>query len=392
MAHSHLKILVIVAAAVVLAGCRADGGGATPTAGPEPTFVPVVSATGQVIPVRWASLSLPSGGIVSFLQVDVGDRVVREELLLQLSGREQLEAALAAAQLDKVLAQQAVDQVHQEEELARALVQNELALARDEVRKAEYDRTVQQEGYRASEDTIKRARANVVLAQDRVDQAKGAYDSTGGSSDDPARAAAQASYLSAKAALDSARRSLNWYTGHPTELQQAMLDADVALAQARLGQAEAAWADVQDGPDPDVLALAEARLHQATAAVRAAEAALRDSEVRAPFAGTIGAVTARLDEWAAPGQPAIDLADLTRFQVQTTDLSEIDAARVALEAPVTITFDALPGAVTQGRVTRIAPKASAGSGVNYTVWIQLDDVPDGLMWGMTAFVDIEAAP
>jgi len=59
---------------------------------------------------------------------------------------------------------------------------------------------------------------------------------------------------------------------------------------------------------------------------------------------------------------------------------------------VTITFDALPGAVTQGRVTRIAPRASAGSGVNYTVWIQLDEVPDGLMWGMTAFVDIEAAP
>jgi len=392
MTRSRMTRFITAALAVVLTGCSASGADPTPTAAPESTFVPVVSATGQVVPVRWASLSMPTGGLVSALPLVEGDTVARGELLLQLSGREPLEAVLAAAELDQITAQQALDQVHEEEELARALAQNELALARDEVRKADYDRTVQQEGYRASEDTIKRARANVVLAQDRVDQAKGAYDSTGGSSDDPARAAAQASYLSAKAALDSARRSLNWYTGHPTELQQAMLDADVALAQARLGQAEAAWADVQDGPDPDVLALAKARLHQATAAVRAAEAALRDSEVRAPFAGTIGAVTARLDEWVAPGQPVIDLADLTRFQVQTTDLSEIDAARVALEAPVTITFDALPGAVTQGRVTRIAPRASAGSGVNYTVWIQLDEVPDGLMWGMTAFVDIEAAP
>jgi len=324
--------------------------------------------------------------------VEAGETVVREALLLQLSGREQLEAAVAAAQLDQVLAQQALDQVHEEEGLARALAQNELALARDEVRKSEYDRTVQQEGYRASEDSIKRARANVVVAQDAMNEAKSRYDNTGGSSNSPAKASALAVYLSAKADYDAARRSVNWYTGHPTELQQAMLDADVAVAQARLAQAEAAWADVQDGPDPDVLALAEARLNQATAAVRAAEAALRDAEVRAPFAGTVSAVWTRPDEWVAPGQPVIDLADLTRFQVQTTDLSEIDAARVKPEAPVTVTFDALPGVVIQGRVERIAPKASEGSGVNYTAWIQLDEVPDGLMWGMTAFVDIEAAP
>ena len=392
MARSHLKTLVIVAVAVVLAGCGAIGGQATPTAGPEPTFVPVVSATGQVIPVRWASLSMPTGGLVGALPLVEGDTVARGELLLQLSGREPLEAVLAAAELDQITAQQALDQVLEQEDMARAQAQNELALARDEVRKADYDRTVQQEGYRASDDTIKRARANVVLAQDRVDQAKGAYDSTGGSSDDPARAAAQAAYLSAKAALDSARRSLNWYTGHPTELQQAMLDADVALAQARLAEAEAAWADVVDGPDPDVLALAQARLRQATAALRAAEAALRDSELRAPFAGTVAAVRTRRNEYVAPGMPVIDLADLTSFQVETTDLSEIDAARVALDAPVTITFDALPEVISHGRVVRVAPRASQGSGVNYTVWIRLDDVAPGLLWGMTAFVDIETAP
>jgi multidrug resistance efflux pump len=170
-----------------------------------------------------------------------------------------------------------------------------------------------------------------------------------------------------------------------------MLEGDVAVAKARLAQAEAAWEDVKDGIDPDVLELAKARLEQATAAVEAAEAALRDSEIRAPFAGTVSAVRTRRNEWASPGQPLIDLADLTSFQVETTDLSEIDVARVAVGAPVTITFDALPNVVARGRVTRIAPRASEGSGVNYTVWIDLDEQPDGLLWGMTAFVDIEAA-
>lgn len=392
MTRSHMTRFITAALAVVLAGCSVGGADPTPTAGPEATFVPVVSATGQVVPVRWASLSVPVGGVVAALPVVEGDTVAKDELLLQLSGREQLEAVLAGAQLDQITAQQALDQVLEQEDLARAQAQNELALARDELRKAEYDRTVQQEGNRASDDTIKRGKANVVLAQDRVDQAKGVYDSTGGSSDDPARAAAQAAYLLAKAGLDSARRSLNWYTGHPTEIQQALLDADVALAEARAAQAEAAWADVEDGLDPDVLALAEARLKQTTAAVRAAEAALGDAELRAPFAGTVAAVETRRNEYVAPGVPVIDLADLTSFQIETTDLSEIDAARVALEAPVTITFDALPGVVSQGRVVRIAPRASQGSGVNYTAWIQLDEAPAGLLWGMTAFVDIEAAP
>ena len=388
----RLKNRAVLAALVLTAsGCTLGQGEPTPTASPEAEFVPVVSATGQVVPVEWASLSLAGSGVVMALPVAEGDLVSKGDLLLQLSGREQLQAALAAAQLEEIAAQQALDQVRSEEELARALAQEALATARDEVRKAEYDWTVQQEGNRASDDTIKRARANVILAQDRVDHAKDVYDGTGGSSDDPQRAQAQAAYLSAKAALDSARRSYNWYTGHPTEIQQAMLDADVAVAKARLAQAEQDWQDVQSGPDPEVLQMAEARLTQASAAVRAAEAALRDSELRAPFGGTVAAVRLRPHEWAAPGMGLIDIADLSDLQVQTTDLSEIDVARVSVGAPVTVTFDALPEVVVPGRVTRLSPRASEGSGVNYTAWISLDEIPPGLLWGMTAFIDIEAA-
>jgi len=67
-------------------------------------------------------------------------------------------------------------------------------------------------------------------------------------------------------------------------------------------------------------------------------------------------------------------------------------ARVAVDSPVTITFDALPDVVAQGHVARVSPRASEGSGVNYTIWIALDEAPPGLLWGMTAFVDIEASP
>ena len=58
-------------------------------------------------------------------------------------------------------------------------------------------------------------------------------------------------------------------------------------------------------------------------------------------------------------------------------------------AVATVTFDALPDVQVVGRVVRIAPKAAGGSGVNYTVIVELEEVPIRLRWGMTAFVDIE---
>ena len=84
----------------------------------------------------------------------------------------------------------------------------------------------------------------------------------------------------------------------------------------------------------------------------------------------------------------MSVGDLEHLQVETTDLNEIDAAEIAEGDVVTITFDALED-VLEGTVVSVAPKASEGSGVNYTVVVKLDDWPEGLRWGMTAFVDIE---
>ena len=76
-------------------------------------------------------------------------------------------------------------------------------------------------------------------------------------------------------------------------------------------------------------------------------------------------------------------------KVVVTDLNEIDVARVKVGDKAIITFDALADEVVQGTVVRIASKASEGSGVNYKAVIILDELPDNIRWGMTAFVDIE---
>lgn len=334
---------------------------------------------------------MPMAGIVDELRFREGETVEAGDVILQLSGREQLEAAVAAAGVELVAARQALDEIQETVDVVQAAAQSELANAREALRVARYTWEVQQEGNRANSDTIRTARARLVLAQAEVDDAKDEYDAAPGSaSEDPAKAAALAAYMAAKKARDAAQRALNWYTGHPTEIQQAMLDADLAVAEARVAAAERAWAEVQDGVDPDTLAQAEARLANAEAQARAAEAALADSQLRAPFGGTLAAVRIREKEWASPGQTLVVLADLTHLQVETTDLNEIDAARVVAGAKAVVTFDALPEVQAEGTVARVAPKASEGSGVNYTVVLTLDRVPELLRWGMTAFVDIEA--
>jgi HlyD family secretion protein len=390
--QAPLYILMLVFT-VLLAAC--SGGESTPTEsvdlGPAEDFNPVVSATGVVEPERWATLSFASGGQVGDLLIQRGDVVEEGTLLAQLGNVNQARAALTAAELEHINAQQALDDLYENTELYTAQARLALANARDALDDAEYDWRVQQEGYRASDDTIDAAEANLVLAEKEVDRAKRFYDRLSGRDDnDEARALALSNLSAARQDRDSIIRRLNWYKGFPTEIEQAILDAEVSEAEARVAATERDYEKVKDGPDPEAVEVAEARLANAEAAVSAAEQALSDLELRANFSGTVSDVYIREGEFVAPGQPILVLADLSNLIIETTDLNEIDVAQISVGSTATVTFDALPDVSLQGSVTYIAPKASEGTGVNYPVEVRLDgELPEGVRWGMTAFVDIE---
>jgi biotin carboxyl carrier protein len=76
--------------------------------------------------------------------------------------------------------------------------------------------------------------------------------------------------------------------------------ADVAAARAQLQQAQAR---LEAGARPEEIAIAEADVARARAALKAARLALSRWEIRAPFAGTVGRVHVRVGELVAPGQP-----------------------------------------------------------------------------------------
>ena len=113
------KLLVVLLVGMLLAGCSALSQ-KTPEALPtialddspnnaQPTttgFGGGVTASGNVVPAQEAQMAFPTGGIVQAVNVAVGDPVEAGETLVSLAGSEKLRAAVDAARLEQLAAQQ----------------------------------------------------------------------------------------------------------------------------------------------------------------------------------------------------------------------------------------------------------------------------------------------
>jgi HlyD family secretion protein len=165
---------------------------------------------------------------------------------------------------------------------------------------------------------------------------------------------------------------------------QAGVSAGTAESAAQQAQLDRLLA----GASPEDIAVLEASVAQAQAGLDQAQAVRQQAEIVAPFDGTISDVLIHSGQYVTAGQPIVALGDLGRLQVETTDLNEKDVAGLAIGDKVSVTFDALPGVGVDGTIAKIAPKSSKTTGVNYTVTIDLGQIPEGLRWGMTALVDV----
>lgn len=386
------RFIFLFVLSLVLLSLSACGAVATET--PEPVdafqdFKPVASATGRVIPRQWATLSVNTTGIIAELLVEENEQVAAGQPLLRMSGSEQLEAALTAAKLELVNAEQALANLEENAAVSATQALQTVADTRDMVRDAE-TRLNNLETNSPQVD-IEQAKANVVLARDKLEKAQEDFEPYENKPEtNVTRATYQSRLAQVQKEYDAAVRLLNNLQGTANEIDMDQAQADLAFSKALLEKALADYEKVKDGePDPNQYNAAQARLENALAQVNAAEAALLDLTLEAPFAGTVSALYIRENEWVTLGQPVLLIGDLDHLLIETTDLNEIDVARIEVGSPAAVTFDALSEYTGSGTVTRIATKASEGSGVNYTVMVELDEMPPNLLWGMTAFVDIE---
>ena len=176
----------------------------------------------------------------------------------------------------------------------------------------------------------------------------------------------------------------------------ARLDTTILEAKVREAQANLELANIQVrylkriGTNQPHLESAIADVDRAQALLDLANANLDSQPVLvSPMNGTVISVDTAPAEVVTPGQVVITLANLSYFQVETTDLSERDVTKVQIGQPANVFIEAL-GEEFTGKVIDVDRIGSTlGGDVVFTVTIYLDKQPPGLLWGMSADVNIE---
>lgn len=376
---------------IFLAGCSGSLGNTTPTPDSSQTenISPIVNATGIVVPEKWSDLSLQNPGVIEEVLVGEGDEVKAGQVLIRMKGKEGFEAAVAAAELDFLSAQKTVDDLNTTHNEVRAAAQLRLANAVKALDKAQ-DKREGKEYKRANESVLDTAKADYILAMDEFEKAEDMWAYYEDRDEkDVTRAGVLSLFAAARLKKDKTLWNLNYLESLPDDMEIAQAEGELVVAKAEMEAAQLEWDRVKNGPDAVEMQLAEAGLLNTKKQLESSRTALENIELKAPFDSTINTITIRQGEYVIPGQVVLTLADLKNLKVETTDLNEIDVARVRLDDPVKVTFDALPDLVVTGRVTEIGSKSAEGSGVTYPVTVLMDEIPEGLRWGMTAFVDIQ---
>jgi len=186
-------------------------------------------------------------------------------------------------------------------------------------------------------------------------------------------------------------------------LDQSTYEAAINVAQDELDRAEAtvtkAELQVERLPDDATpaeieqaqvdLRLARTDRDVAASALSEAQVALRQTELRAPFSGTVAAINVERGEQAPAGEPVVTIGDLTGWLIETTDLSELEVVHVHVGDAATVTFEALPDLVLAGHVDRIQVRGTGPAGnVVFAVAVRPDTHNEQLRWNMTATVRI----
>lgn len=339
----------------------------------------IVGATGTVHANQTAALTWQTSGRVGDILVGLGDSVIQGQILAELA-QDSLSQSIILAEADLISARRSLENLKLDG-VARAQAQVAFAQAQKALEDAQNKRE-SKDYNRASQDNIDAARANYLLAQDAVDSAEGFFNQFRDlPEDNPTRAVALSQMAAARQKRDTALANLNWLLGKPDELEVSQADANLALAQANLDAAQREWDRLKDGPDPEDIAAAEAR-------VTALEATLATSHVQSPFTGTVTDVQVKAGDLVNPGTSAFRLDDLSRLLVDV-NVPEVDINRVKTGQITRLIFDAIQEREYTGKVIEVSRVGTTtANGVDFMVTIEMIDADDNVRPGMTAAVNI----
>lgn len=165
-----------------------------------------------------------------------------------------------------------------------------------------------------------------------------------------AHAAAQADLEAARTLLAHLRRLRDWPLPYIAQVNAAQGEYEVAAAGVDVARTE--LADVQAGPTQEELAVADAKIQQAAAELRALEVKVAKCALTSPLDGVVLEQALRIGELAAPAAPILTLAALQEVQLEVY-VPEPRIGQVYHGQTVTITVDSFPDRAFVGEVTHI---------------------------------------
>jgi HlyD family secretion protein len=393
-----LSLILVFSAAAFLIGCTPKSQASVLSAA-KPTatiLAPVKSggltvSQGSVVPVKHVDLTFLATGVVSQVVVPEGAKVKAGDIIAALDGKENAQAAVSGAQLALITAQQTLDNLNKNADVAKANATMAVANAAKGLDDAK--KNLDRKNYKPiNEYSLNSARATYELALNDLQTAQDNYSSVANrAEDDVIRNMSLAALSNAQLARDKALFNLNYLLGLPNTLDVSQANAQVQVAQANLDAANRSLDKVKNGPDTDQLALANASVTNAQALLAVAQKALTDLDLKAPFDGTVVSNNLKVGQFISPAAPApVTIADLSEYNVETTDLTELNVVNIKNGSQCQITFDAIPGQTFNGIVDKIDKLGVNKQGdITYTVTIKLNKQDPNLLWNMTASVNFQ---
>lgn len=341
-----ITLLIVFVSVVSACGSPAEPSITTDTAPAAANDISTaVIAEGHLVPARDATLIFQGVGTVTDVFVQVGAKVKKGDVLARIGSES--DAAYAAAQLELVNAQQALDDL---------LDSSDKALAQ-----AVIDLKDAQEEYEEADDYLRYLQDSKKVPQTET----------------------RMFLIQTWKGYEYRYKTKN-FKGPAPEDWIIEAENDLALKKAELDEAQRLYERVKDGPDTDQLALLEARL-------KAAKAGVAAFTLIAPFDGEVMGVNVSVGQQVGPETWAIKIADTNAWYVETSDLTELEIVNVAKGQSVLILADALPEAEMTGMVETISRAfTTQGGDILYEVKIKADEIDPRLQWGMTVEVTFES--
>jgi RND family efflux transporter MFP subunit len=340
------------------------------------------TGTGQVVPVSEITLGFNDPGTLIEVNVAVGDKVKKGQVLARLQTKDTAEtiaASIAAAELNVIKAQNALADLNITAETSKSQALTNIATYEQSVRDAQYNLAnyappISLQGLSPAE-AVDKTRKALEAATQAFEPYKYLREY------DPTRVTYLTNLNYAQSDYDAAVKWLG-------------LEYTLETAQSNLKQAQLQYEKYKNGPSVEDVAAAEGDLTNAQAQLALAKQAVSIEDLVAPIDGTVMTVATNVGGVVGTsGASAVfTLADLSQ-SVLTVYLDETDLNNIAVGYKTNVTFDALPERTFTGKVVLVNPGLETVSNVQaIKIQVLLDKVDPqvNLPVGLNASVDVIA--